>query len=221
MPPLELHLLICSVNSLHDGLEVWPRSEDWLKLCNVKKVKYHMGKFEGNNSRSLLKKADQLEGLCPSNNMVKKVANAFKALNDVVAACYGYELTADYVTKIKKFSRAYIDLGINGTPKVHTVMHNVQEFFVLTCRGLGPRSEQANESVHHEFKQKWRQAIPKMNCMVSIFWKQYRCITATTYEHFVQIIIQTIRLIHFKEYTIFVRPSFISALCFFVSHSNL
>ena len=92
LPPPELHLLIGPVNTLYDGLEkVWPQSEDWLKLCNVKEVEYHGGKFEGNDSRALLKKVDQLEGLCPSN-MVKKTANAFKALNDVVAACYGYEL---------------------------------------------------------------------------------------------------------------------------------
>ena len=41
-PPPELHLLISPVNALFDGLEkVWPQSEDWLKLCNVKKVQYH------------------------------------------------------------------------------------------------------------------------------------------------------------------------------------
>ena len=67
LPPPELHLLIGPVNTLYDGLEkVWPRSEDWLKLCNAKKVKYHGDKIEGNNRRALLKKADQLEGLYPS-----------------------------------------------------------------------------------------------------------------------------------------------------------
>ena len=50
--------------------------------------------MEGNNSRVLLKKIDQV-------------------LNDVVAAYYGYELAADYATKIKKFFRAYLELGIN------------------------------------------------------------------------------------------------------------
>ena len=139
MPPPELHLLIDPANTLLDGLEkVWPQSEDWLRLCNVKKVEYHGGKFEGNNSRALLKKADQLEGLCPPSNIVKKFVNAFKALNDVVAACYGYELAADFVTKIKQFSRAYLGLGVNVTPKVDTVMHHVQKFCALTGRRLGP-----------------------------------------------------------------------------------
>ena len=62
----ELHLVIGPVNTFYDSLEeVWPRSEDWLKLCYIKKVEYHGGKFEGNNSRALFKKFDQLEGLCP------------------------------------------------------------------------------------------------------------------------------------------------------------
>ena len=84
LPP-ELHLLIGPVNTLYGGLEkIWSWTEDWLKLCSIKKVEYHGGKFEGNNSRALLKKADQLEGLFPSNNIVKNFTNAFKALNDVM-----------------------------------------------------------------------------------------------------------------------------------------
>ena len=78
-----------------------------------------------------------------------------------MAACYGYELAVDYVTKIKKFSRAYLDLGINLTPKVHTVMHHVQEFCALTGRGFGPWSEEASESIYHDFKQTWQRF--KMN----------------------------------------------------------
>ena len=124
--PSELDLLIGPVNTLYDGLEkVCPRNKDWLKLCNNKKFEYRGGKFEGNTSRVLLKKVDQV-------------------LNDVVVACYGYKLAADYVTKIKKFSRAYLDLAINVTPKVHAVIHHVQEFCTLTDRGLGPWSEQAS-----------------------------------------------------------------------------
>ena len=60
------------------------------------------------------------------------------------------------VTKIKKFPRAYLDLGINLTPKVHTVMHHAQDFCTLTGRGLGPWSEQASKSIHHDFKQTWQ-----------------------------------------------------------------
>ena len=87
---------------------------------------------------------------------MKKVANVFKALNDVLAACYGYELAADYATKIKKFSRAYLDLGIKVPTKVHTVMLHAQQIWALTGRKLEPWSEEASESIHHDFKQTWQ-----------------------------------------------------------------
>ena len=88
LPPPELHLLIGPVNTLYDGLEkVWPQSEEWLKICKVKKTDYHGWKFEGNQSRELLKKVDKLEGLCPTNINVTKYVKAIKALNEVVSFC--------------------------------------------------------------------------------------------------------------------------------------
>ena len=69
---------------------------------------------------------------------------------------YGFELAPDYQSKIRKFSRAYLDLRINVTPKVHAVMHHISEFCEKTGRGLGPWSEQASESIHHDFKQTWQ-----------------------------------------------------------------
>ena len=56
--------------------------------------------------------------------MMKKFVDVFKALNDVVSVCYSYRLAADYVTKIKKFSGACLDL----TPKVYAGMDHLQEF---------------------------------------------------------------------------------------------
>ena len=38
--------------------------------------------FEGSNSITLPIKADQLKGMCPSNNIVNKFANCFKPLNE-------------------------------------------------------------------------------------------------------------------------------------------
>ena len=48
--------------------------------------------------------------------------------------CYRYEIATDYVSKIKKLSREYLDLGINVTLKAHAVMHHLQEFCALTGR---------------------------------------------------------------------------------------
>ena len=83
LPPPEMHLLISPVNTLYTGLEKgWPESEEWLNACNVKKVEYHGGQFEGNDSRALLKKVDQLSSLGPKSSSVRKFVTAFKALND-------------------------------------------------------------------------------------------------------------------------------------------
>ena len=57
--------------------------------------------------------------------MVENFSNAFKVFNYVVTTCYGYELSANYVEKLKKFSPTYLDLGINVTPKFHVVIHHV------------------------------------------------------------------------------------------------
>lgn len=73
--------------------------------------------------------------------MVENFSNAFKVFNYIVTTCYGYELSANHVEKLKKFSPAYLDLGINVTPKVHAVLHDVQDFSALAGRELGPWSE--------------------------------------------------------------------------------
>ena len=47
-------------------------------------------------------------------------------------------------------------LGISVTPKVHAVMHHVDDFCEMTGRGLGSWSEQTGESVHHDINETWK-----------------------------------------------------------------
>ena len=98
IPPPELHLLIDQVNNLYNGLkQVWTQNQKWLKACNAKKTDYHSGSFKGNDSRSLLKNANQLEELIPVTNLkATEYSITFSALNEVVAACYGQELHPDF-----------------------------------------------------------------------------------------------------------------------------
>ena len=74
---------------------VWPRSEEWLSVCNVKKTDYRGGSFEGNESRRLLKKIDRLQNLS-TNEVVMRYVDAFKDFNRVVSACYGYDLAPNF-----------------------------------------------------------------------------------------------------------------------------
>ena len=51
-----------------------------------------------------------------------------------------------------------------------------------------------------------------MNCALSIYWKQYQCIIATTYEHLFALIVQITTVIRCRGSAIFVKLWFISAL---------
>ena len=156
IPPPELHLLMGPVNKLYNSLEnQWPESEAWLKACNVKKEAYHGRQFAGNESRKLLKNVHQLEALNPPTS-IEKFIKAFKSFNAVVEACYGKDLHPDFERRIAVFAMDYLKLGISVTPKVHAVFFHVTEFCLMTGQGLGPWSEQTGESVHHDFKQIWK-----------------------------------------------------------------
>ena len=167
IPPPELHLLIGPVNKLYESLESkWPDSEEWLKVCNVKKEEYHGGKFAGNESRKLLRYVNRLEQLNPPAS-VNNFITAFNSFNAVVDACYGKELHPDFERRIAVFALDYLKLGITVTPKVHAVIFHVAEFCQMTGQGLGPWSEQAGESVHHDFKQIWKNYSVKFLAITS------------------------------------------------------
>ena len=87
---------------MYSGLEkVWPESDRWLKACNVRKIDYHGGSFAGNESRFLLKNVVRLENIAP-NEKVMSYVHAFRSFNEVVIACYGNQLSPDYMEKIKR-----------------------------------------------------------------------------------------------------------------------
>ena len=154
LPSPELHLLTGPVNTLYDALNnVRSESERWLQSCNVKKTDYHGGSFAGNDSRALLKNTQILEDISPES--CTEYVNAFKCFNKVVEACYGDKLISDFKNRIAAFARSFLKLKINVTQKVHAVIHHIPEFCSLTGRGLAPWSEQAGESVHHDFNQMW------------------------------------------------------------------
>ena len=97
LTPLELHLLMGPVNTMYTTLEkIWPESEGWLNVCNVKEEEYHSGNFAGNESRRLLKNVDQLEALSPPADCVKFVT-AFRSFDAVVSSCYGENLEGDFL----------------------------------------------------------------------------------------------------------------------------
>lgn len=157
VPPPELHLMLGPVNTMYDELvKVWPNAEEWSKRLHIKREQYHGGQFNGNDSRKLLKNLSVLKEIAPTPSLkVQNVIKAFDAFNDVVGACYGKNLQKGYESKIKLFQQAYQKLQINVTPKVHAVFYHIPEFCKIVKMGLSPWSEQATESLHHDFSKMW------------------------------------------------------------------
>ena len=160
VPPPELHLMMGTVNHLFHNLEkVWPGATAWLDTCHVKRGDYHGGAFEGNDCRTLLKKVSKLREICPRT--FNKFADAFESFDKVVKSCFGSELSPGYVDNIREFTDKFKKLDISVTPKVHAVMHHVEEFCEIKGKGLGPWSEQTSESIHHDFNECWKKYFLK------------------------------------------------------------
>ncbi len=134
-------------------LAIWPMAENWATDCGVQREPYHGGVFNGNACRKLLGKVSYLEETCPH----KEYINTFKAFTEVVDACFGKELAADYKDKINYFHMCFASLeGVNITPKLHALIFHVPQFCDYHGLGLGHFSEQASEAVHKDFNMLWK-----------------------------------------------------------------
>ena len=154
IPPPELHLLTGPVNTLYKAMEkLWPNASQWLVACHVQRVAYHGGNFTGNSARTLLKNVDRLQAMCPLQ--ILPYVAPLRSLDAVVSACYGAQLRPEYTHAIRRFQNDFLDLGINISPKIHAIFFHVPEFCQMVGKGLGSYSEQASESVHHDFQKIW------------------------------------------------------------------
>ena len=160
VPLPQLHLLLGVVNMLYKKLSsVWENGADkWTTELNVTQNAMHGGEFNGNACRKLLKNADCLEHLATEANHfgAMPIIKCFKAFDKVVATCFGVKLDADhYKIAISQFKKAFLDLDLSVTPKVHAIFFHIEPFLQGKDHGLGLYSEQAMESAHSKFKAHW------------------------------------------------------------------
>jgi hypothetical protein len=162
IPPPELHLMLGVVNRIFDELDkIWGenRAFKFAAEQNITRVGYRGGSMEGNQCKMLLNKLSLLEEVLPPQLL--KFVNALKAFNLVRNACFGEQLSPNFMTLVQEFKGTYLALGIAVTPKVHAIFDHVPEFCNLKKVGLGMFSEQASESVHADFKHTWQRfAVP-------------------------------------------------------------
>ena len=137
------------------GLE---KAMAWAVKANAVSVGYHGEVFEGPACRRLLKKADFLlspeflNGI-PNPLSLIPLATTFQAVNKLVTACFGVgKVKCDITKLLENLVIHYMAIESSVTLKAHIVFeHLIPGLANLGGEGMGLTSEQAGESIHHEF----------------------------------------------------------------------
>lgn len=118
---------------------------------------YHGNTFEGNQCRVMLKEADKLM----DNDIVRKVSifqvipyiETFKSMDKLVNACFTTKkIDESFKQHLEELKRNYLATNLPIILKVHVLLEHLQQGLqFLKGNGLGLYSEQAGESIHHEF----------------------------------------------------------------------
>lgn len=100
---------------------------------------------------------DKLKNLCQKyDKNCLKYADTFEKFRKVVNSCFSVELKPGYENDIDDFKKSYEKLNISVTIKIHAIFFHVKEFCRKYGKGLGFFSEQAFETVHHDFEETWQ-----------------------------------------------------------------
>lgn len=128
---------------------------NWIKKCNVQReIRQGGAAFTGNSCKILLSKVDLLRANCELGCL--RYVESLECLRRVVHECFGVILRPNYKSAIADFRRSYLALLKAVTPKMHAIFFHVEEFCGSTGNALGFYSEQAVESVHHDFNETWK-----------------------------------------------------------------
>ena len=166
LPPPEFHIFEGCVNKIVTVLnDVWSQLasvEDrffiWLEKNQIYRLKYKGEGLNGPACSKLLEKLTLLEDDPEFPQTLKPFTFALHAYNRVRYSCFSNQLIEGYGDRIKEFKRSLNHLRdakgkpINIINKMHILFEHVEDFCILTNRGLGYYSEQAKEAIHHDFK---------------------------------------------------------------------
>lgn len=159
LPPPELHLFTGTTNSIlkeANKVSLSLNKEDVFKFIyeqyKIRQESYHGGMLAGPQCYQLKFKLDDMATKLPH---LEKHINLLKLFFDVCHACFGMQLDPSYEMKIEAFKDAVIEMKFKVTPKIHVLICHVPQHIKKTGRSLGHFSEQAFESLHHDFKSTW------------------------------------------------------------------
>ena len=129
----------------------------WIHKLGISRPAYHSNDFNGNMCKLILTNVDVLYRIIIDMNAheIMPYLSAFKSFDDVRISCFGNDLLPDFEKRIAIFHERYLLLGISVTPAVHVLYCHVVQFCKFFKSALGRFSEQASESVHHDFYMMW------------------------------------------------------------------
>lgn len=151
LAPNELHLMTGDFNYLYKQMEKIDKDnvDNWSQSHHARKSGMS-GDFNGNDTRKLLRNYESLRNfLIPDAHYF---ASIIGALNNVVTSCFGQVLKPNWKEAIDHFAWLLQEHGIPFTPKLHITIYHIPEFIEMHETALGPFSEQAAESLHHQWE---------------------------------------------------------------------
>lgn len=139
------------------------RALKWPNGLNLVSANYHGEAFEGNACRELLKNSEKLDNPEIYGDVgkigVMPFISAFQSMNKVVKNCFSTRRCDDLALErlLHELKKMVLATGVSITPKLHILLDHLRESldFLDDNVGLGFWSEQAGESIHHEFVQIW------------------------------------------------------------------
>lgn len=167
----ELHILQGFVNHIFwDGLVKLlgrDRALLWPKHLNVIAQNYHGEIFEGNACRKMIKNSDFLLSRDmlgdTSPLIIVPYVTCLKLMDKIVNSCFSNAQKVDSLELQKNICdlrKSFASTGVSVTLKVHVLLNHVLDALsYLNGTGLGIWSEQAGESVHHDFLQHWNRYL--------------------------------------------------------------
>jgi hypothetical protein len=199
VPPMELHLLLGIVNRLFEELEIRLNSlldcqqfvSSWLNELGLRRPQHRRDSFNGNQCERLLNGVDCLQRSLEKRSNFPGIAvcHALRCFSAVKSSCFGMELRPDFENAIAAFQKAYTDLGIAVTPKVHAVFDHVAPFLRAKNRsaehqrGLGYWSEHVMEAAHCDFSRMWSSGYKVDPSKPEYPERLRRCVVAYSSRH--------------------------------------
>lgn len=143
MTGVTMHILKIIRKLDPDGFDAWIKS-----LCITADAR--SGDYNGNSIKKILNNSQKLKNFLDSS--MHYFADILGSLKNLVESCFGYNLDTKYEEKLEHFRWIVNANDIPFTPKLHILLEHVPEFLAKHNIGLAAVSEQALESLHHQWK---------------------------------------------------------------------